>query len=98
MPVVRLLMMTVAGGVQTPYHKLVTVDDPMRLIAFVRARMLAEYVKKLSHIPVLPPELQDEVNEEVLRSLKVKIYETGLNEYPETDAEVEALYKRFESV
>jgi hypothetical protein len=89
--VARLLMMSVTGGSTTPYLKLVSVEDPVQFLGLMRLQIMQAQIEKLSKAPALP----DDAQAEILRTLKVKLYETGLNEYPETDAEVEALYRRF---
>jgi hypothetical protein len=93
----RLLMLAVTGGNAPPYRKLVSVEDPVRFLGIMRAKALKEQIDYVTNNYVPGQETED-VQADILRTLKVKLFETGLKEYPETDAEVEALYRRFDDV
>ncbi len=86
----RLLMLSVTGGGVAPYDKLVSVEDPTEFLGTLRARLLKERIDKLNEIP-----LTDDLQANALRMLKVKLYETGRDTYPDTEQEVDALYKKF---
>jgi hypothetical protein len=88
-------MLSVSGGGKPPYRKLVSVEDPARYLGIMRAKMLYD-LKEYMAQNFVPGQETDDVQAEALRTLKVKLYETGLENYPETDAEVEALYRRFD--
>jgi hypothetical protein len=89
-------MLSVSGGSKPPYRKLVSVEDPVRYLGFMRAKALHDQMEYMAQ-NFVPGQETDDVQAEALRTLKVKLYETGLDEYPETDAEVEALYRRFDA-
>lgn len=80
-----------------PYRKLVSVEDPVRFLGIMRAKALKDQIDKLTEQPVINRFDSDDAQADIIRTLKVKLYETGLKEYPETDAEVEALYRRFDA-
>lgn len=89
----RPLMMVVTGGTVPSYHKLVSVENPEQFIGYMRAKALKDQIDKLSSEPALPED--DQAN--ILRTLKVKLYDVGLDEYPETDTEVKEVYRRFDA-
>ncbi len=86
----RLLMLYVKGGSSEPYYRLVSVEDPVRFLGIMRARVLKDQINKMDENP-----LTDEAQANALRTLKVKLYETGYKDYPDTDEEVAKLYRRF---
>jgi hypothetical protein len=89
-------MLSVSGGGKPPYRKLVSVEDPARYLGIIRAKMVHDLIDYVAQ-NFVPGQETDDVQAEALRTLKVKLYETGLEDYPETDAEVEALYRRFDA-
>lgn len=92
----RLLMLSITGGNMPSYRKLVSVEDPVRYLGVMRARALKDQIDKLASFDVQGFG-NDDNQADVIRTLKVKLFETGYKDYPETDAEVEALYRRFDA-
>lgn len=92
----NVYMLTVTGGNLPSYRKLVTVHDPLKFVAIMRSLSMRDQMDHLAHSYV-PGQETDDVHADILRTLKVKLFETGLKEYPETDAEVEAAYRRFDA-
>ena len=92
----RLLILSITGGSRTPVRKLVSVEDPIRYLGILRAKLVKEQIDYMAQNYIPSPETDNE-QANFLRTLKVKLYDTGLSEYPETDAEVEALYRRFDA-
>ena len=92
----RLLMLSVTGGNMPPYRKLVSVEDPVRFLGIMRAKALQDQMNYLTEQPMTTLSDLEDTQANIIRTLKVKLFETGYKEYPETDAEVEALYRRFD--
>lgn len=90
----KVLMLQVTGGGVPPYRKLVSVEDPTRFLGTLRAKALKDSIANVTFDP--QGFANDDNQADILRTLKVKLFETGLKEYPETDAEVEAAYRRFD--
>ena len=91
----RILMLAVVGGGEEPYRRLVEVDDPVRYMGILRAKLLKEMIDRLNVSPT-PIDIDDK-QADALRTLKVKLYETGLTEYPDTEDEVSEIYRRFDA-
>ena len=93
----RLCILTVSGGGSPPYRKIVSVQDPIRFLGTMRAKELQHQLDVMSRTVWETPEAEADAQANLLRTLKVRLYETGLKDYPETDEGVEALYKRFDA-
>ena len=90
----RLKLLQVTGGagdyVIGPYRRFVTVVNDMEFIGSVRAQVQKELIQT-----VLEGGLQDNEQANLLSTLKVRLFETGLDDYPETPEAQNELYLRF---
>lgn len=91
----EILMLSVVGGGEAPYRRLVEVDDPVRYLGILRAKLLREMIGRINASPT--PIDVDDRQADALRTLKVKLYRTGLTEYPDTEEEVSEIYRRFDA-
>lgn len=82
----RLMVLKVRGGELPPLTRLVSVEDDIEFIGYMRIWALRQIIQKAPN---------GELHEELLRSLHVSLKDTGLVEYPETEHEVEDLLRRF---
>lgn len=85
----RLKMMQVTGSAGTytmDAHRLVTVLNELDLIAVVRLQAMKEAQKYL---------LTEEQQADLIGTLRVRLYDTGLDEYPDDNAVVRDLYRKF---
>lgn len=92
----QILMLTVTGGGRPYFRKIVSVEDPTRFLGHIRARVLKEQIDEVSSAHWVTAQQRENYQAEQLRTLKVKLYELNLKDYPETDTEVEEVYRRFD--
>lgn len=81
---------------QDPIRRLVSVNNDLQFIGTYRAACLNRLLPNKTKDNVLPFK-SDHEQVEHLRNLKLILKDTGLAELPETDAEIEALYRRFDA-
>lgn len=81
----RLMMLSVKGAGLIPYRRLVSVLDEDEFVGAMR-------IVALRQIITLNP--KEELQADVLRELKVTLKDTGLTEYPETQLEVDEIFRR----
>src|ERR1700675_842038 len=90
----KLKLLQVTGGagdhVIGPYRRFVTVVNDMEFIGTVRAQILKDLIDAVQTGSML-----DEEQAELLKSLRVRLYETGLDDYPETPEAQTELSKSF---
>lgn len=90
----KLYLLTVRGGVGDiilgPHRRLVEVADPIEYIAAVRMRTLQEIVETINN-----KEVSDDVQAELIRSLRVNLRDTGLTTFPDTPEEQAALFEKW---
>ena len=82
-------MMHITGGAGAfilDVHRLVTVLNELDLIAVVRLQALKEAQKYL---------LTEEQQADLIKTVHVHFYETGLDEYPSDNETVKDLYRSF---
>jgi hypothetical protein len=88
---IMLLIVTGGAGEYTvgPWQRIVSVPDEIEFISTMRAVALKELITAIN-LNQVPEDMQAAL----LKSLKVKLVDTGLSAYPESEAEQVALYKR----
>lgn len=91
----KIMLMTVTGGDSDlsvgPWRRIVSVEDELEFIAQMRIFALQEIKQELAKDP---SPVDDDIQAAILRSLKIRLTDTGLTEYPESHAEQAALYER----
>ncbi len=81
-------MLQVVGGSRPSYRRLVEVEDPDRFVGMLRARLLKEQIDISASTHWVTERQREDAQAEQLRALKVRLYEVGVTEYPETEAEL----------
>ena len=84
-------MLLSVTGIPEPWQRLVSVEDEVAFLGQLRAIALKEIIDAMAEDK---QPMDSEIQAEILRSLKVHLKDTGLTEFPESDAEQAALYKR----
>ena len=90
----RLYILSVVGGGKPPYRRLVSVEDPAQFLGTLRAKALKDMIDQVTRTALH----RDEYLAEQLRTLKVKLYKTEYETYPDTEEEVKFLYERFDAM
>jgi hypothetical protein len=89
----KIMLLTITGGTETysigPARSLVSVQDDQEFLKSMRAIVLKKLIEESS-----AGSLPDDQQAEVLRTLKLRLSDTGLTEWPETTEELNALYER----
>ena len=89
----RIMLLTVTGGAKDfvvgPWRRIVSVQDEIEFLGTMRAIALKEIIDAIN-LKQVPEDIQAEM----LRSLKLRLTDTGLTEFPESETEQAALYKR----
>jgi len=90
-----VIMLLSVTGIPEPWQRIVAVEDETEFLGHLRAIALKETVDALtdSNEPLLDEEKAD-VQADILRNLRIHLKDTGLTEFPESDAEQQALYER----
>jgi len=81
-----MIMLLSVEGVPKPWQRLVSaenMDEAYELIGLTRVLVLRDLIRDL-----------EEVSHENFKDLKVKIKDTGLLEYPETEEEINSVIER----
>jgi hypothetical protein len=94
MKVMMLVVTGVAGAHSVgPWRRIVSVEDEVEFLGMMRAVAMKEIVDALNAAPV-PGLMNDDVQAELLKALRLKLIDTGLTEYPDTEQGQAELYKR----
>lgn len=78
------MMMSVEGGGLQPYRRLLSIEDEIEMLGILRLNAIQQ-IMGLD---------EDDLQADALRTLKVKLKETGLTEYPETQEEIDEIFRR----
>ncbi len=94
----RLYILQVNGGGKPPYRRLVNVEDPIAFMGILRAKALKDLIDKMCSTLWKTDLERDDYQAEQLRTLKVRLYKTEYENYPDTEQEVQFLYERFDAM
>jgi hypothetical protein len=78
-----------------PFQRIVEVyGDPLQYLGHLRIAALLEIVEFLKQNPTLD---SSDMQAELMRSVKFRLTDTGLKEYPESDEEIKMVYEMFQN-
>ena len=92
----KIMFIAITAGATENYcfpsmYRIAEVTDEVEYIGRVRARIIKALIDE-AHQGTFPGENIDQI----LRTLKVKLFDTGLTEFPETEVEHAALFERLQ--
>lgn len=99
----KVMLLTVTGGsgdwTISTWRRIVSVEDETQFLATMRLVALQELQLFLETLPdTLPNGIvsrpKDEIAQELMKSLKLRLTDLGLTEYPETPEEQAQLYAK----
>lgn len=89
----KIMFMEVRGGVEEfrilPWRRIVTVVDEDEFIAAMRLIAMREMKEAVEN-----RSLPEDIQADLIKSLKIRLTDTGLTDYPETPEEQAKLYER----
>lgn len=95
----KVMLLTVTGGygdhTVATWRRIVSVEDEVAFLAAMRLVALKELAKYMETVGTTDDyKYKDDLAAGLMKSLKLRLTDLGLSEYPETPEEQAALYKR----
>lgn len=96
----KVMLLTVSGGgagdyVINTWRRIVSVEDEIQFLATMRLIALKELAKFMETVPTGPDyKMRDLIAQGLMKSLKLRLTDLGLTEYPESPEDQVALYRR----
>jgi hypothetical protein len=90
----KIMLLEVKGGtgdyVIGPYRRIVSVQDETEFLDTIRTLVLHEIIDAIE-----TGKVKDHEQADILRSIKVRLTDTYLSEYPDTPEEQAAMYRKY---
>lgn len=95
----KVMLFTVTGGFGdysvSTWRRIVSVEDEIQFLATMRLVALHELARFMENVPTNGDyKAKEDIAAGLMKSLRLRLFDLGLTEYPETPEEQAALYKR----